>query len=40
MRDNELQKIMNVYAEDLIFFSHYNETTDNKYEIQMSKATD
>lgn len=31
---------MNVYAEDLVFFSNYNAMIDNKYEIQMSKVID
>jgi len=32
MRDSDLQKVMNVYAEDLIFFSNCNAMIDNKYE--------
>lgn len=40
MRDNDLQEVMNVYTEDLVFISNYNGMIDNKYEIQMSKAID
>lgn len=40
MRGNDLQKVMNVYAEDLIFVSNYNAMIDNKFENWMSKAID
>ena len=40
MRDNDLQKVMNICTEGLIFISNYNSMIDNKYEIQLSKAID
>lgn len=40
MRENDLQKVMNLYTQDFIVINSYSVTIDNKHEIQISKAID